>query len=71
MKTGLRWVVATAIWWAGQSGLAAQGCAMCKSSIAAQSEAVVASINAGILILLVPPLLIMSTILYVATRYRE
>ncbi len=49
----------------------AQGCAMCRSSIAAQNDSVVASINAGILILLVPPLAIMSTILYFAFRARD
>ncbi len=44
---------------------------MCRSSIAAQADSVVSSINAGILILLVPPVAIMSTILYFAFRARE
>ena len=39
----------------------AQGCAMCKSAAAAQSEAAAKSLNWGILLLLVPPVTIMSS----------
>lgn len=53
------------------SPLLAQGCAMCKSSIAAQNDTVINSINTGILILLFPPLLILSAILYFAFRQSE
>ena len=41
-----------------------QGCAMCKTSIAAQSGTVVSALQSGILVLLVPPLAIMGAILY-------
>ena len=71
MKTKRAMAVAAALWAASQGGLLAQGCAMCKSSIAAQTDAVISSINAGILILLGPPLLILATIVFVAVRLRE
>ncbi len=51
-----------------QGQLWAQGCVMCRSSLAGQTNALLASLGWGILILLVPPLVIVSTILYVAFR---
>ncbi|MFQ5739416.1 MAG: hypothetical protein ACE5JX_10435 [Acidobacteriota bacterium] len=49
----------------------AQGCAMCRASVAAQTATLVHSLNLGILILLVPPLVIMGAILYAAFRDQE
>ena len=46
----------------------AQGCAMCKTSLSAQTDNVVSSLQSGIVILLIPPLLLMSAILLVAFR---
>ncbi len=46
----------------------AQGCAMCKTSLSAQTDNVVSSLQSGIVILLIPPLLMMSVILLVAFR---
>ncbi len=51
------------------SPLLAQGCAMCKASIAGQTVTLARSLNLGIVVLLIPPLLIMSVILYLAFRY--
>lgn len=51
--------------------LVAQGCAMCKTVAAAQSKAAAASLNWGILLLLVPPVTIMSSLLLFAFRYRN
>ena len=50
------------------SPAAAQGCAMCRSALEGQVERVVQAINLGILVLLIPPLTIMSTILFVTFR---
>ena len=50
------------------SPAAAQGCAMCLSALEGQVESVVQAINLGILVLLIPPLTIMSTILFVTFR---
>jgi len=50
------------------SPAAAQGCAMCRSALEGQVESVVQAINLGILVLLIPPLTIMSTILFVTFR---
>jgi hypothetical protein len=51
--------------------LLAQGCAMCKTVAAAQSKEAAASLNWGILLLLVPPVTIMSGLLLFAFRYRN
>ena len=48
--------------------LIAQGCAMCKTAAAAQSKEAAASLNWGILLLLVPPVAIMSSLLLFAFR---
>ena len=53
-----------------QLGLA-QGCAMCKSSLAAQGQNVIAALQLGILVLLVPPLAIMGSFLYIAFRRED
>ena len=45
----------------------AQGCSMCKTSLAS-FDSIASTINVGILILLFPPLLIRSSILFVAYR---
>ena len=50
--------------------LLAQGCAMCKTVAAAQSKDATASLNWGILLLLVPPVTIMSSLLLFAFRCR-
>lgn len=49
----------------------AQGCAMCKTVAAAQSKAAADSLNWGILVLLVPPVTIMSSLLLFAFRCRN
>jgi len=51
----------------------AQGCAMCKSSIAGSSDAasLSAKINLGILVLLVPVVLILSAMIVLVYRYRD
>jgi hypothetical protein len=51
--------------------LLAQGCAMCKTVAAAQSKEAATSLNWGILLLLVPPVTIMSSILLFAFRCRN
>jgi len=51
--------------------LLAQGCAMCKTVAAAQSKEAAASLNWGILLLLVPPVTIMSSLLVFAFRCRN
>ena len=53
-----------------QLGLA-QGCAMCKSSLAAQGQNVVGALQLGILVLLIPPLAIMGIFLYLAFRRED
>ena len=53
-----------------QLGLA-QGCAMCKSSLAAQGQDVISTLQLGILVLLIPPLAIMGTFLYIAFRQEQ
>jgi hypothetical protein len=52
-------------------GLLAQGCAMCKAVAGAQSKEAIASLNWGILLLLVPPVTIMSSLLLFAFRCRN
>ena len=49
-------------------GLMAQGCAMCKSS--AQVLGQFSTLNAGILVLGVPPVMILALFLYLAFRQR-
>lgn len=51
-----------------ESGLMAQGCAMCKSS--AQVLGQFSTLNAGILVLGVPPVMILALFLYLAFRQR-
>lgn len=51
--------------------LLAQGCAMCKTVAAAQSKEAAASLNWGILLLLVPPVAIMSSLLLFAFNCRN
>ncbi len=46
----------------------AQGCAMCRSALEGQVQSAVDAINLGIVVLLIPPLTIMSTILFVTFR---
>ncbi len=66
-KTG-RAVVALSAGLLMQPSVWAQGCSMCKTSLAGQMDSLIASLSLGIVILLVPPLAILSTILYVAHR---
>ena len=49
----------------------AQGCAMCKTVAAAQSKEAATSLNWGILLLLVPPVTIMSGLLLFTFRCRN
>ena len=51
--------------------LLAQGCAMCKTVAGAQSKEAATSLNWGILLLLVPPVTIMSSLLLFAFRCRN
>ena len=51
--------------------LLAQGCALCKTVAAAQSKEAATSLNWGILLLLVPPVTIMSSLLLFAFRCRN
>ena len=46
----------------------AQGCAMCRSALEGQVQSAVQAINLGIVVLLIPPLTIMSTILFITFR---
>ncbi len=50
------------------SPAAAQGCAMCRSALEGQVESVVQAVNLGIVVLLIPPLTIMSAILFITFR---
>lgn len=50
------------------SPVAAQGCAMCRSALEGQAQSVVQAINLGIVVLLIPPLTIMSAILFITFR---
>lgn len=51
-----------------ESGLLAQGCAMCKTS--AQALGQFSPLNAGVLVLGVPPVMILALFLYLAFRQR-
>ena len=53
------------------SVLLGQGCAMCKTSIATQAAGLIRALNFGILVLLFPPLIIVSTIVLVIVRDRR
>ncbi len=44
----------------------AQGCAMCKAAAESQGNSAAGALNAGILVLLFPPLLILSAIVFMA-----
>lgn len=44
---------------------------MCKSSLAAQNDNLILALQTGILVLLIPPLLIVGIILYVAFKYKD
>ena len=52
----------------GSSPALAQGCAMCKTTLGAQMSGAIEALHLGIVILLVPPIGIMSTILFVTFR---
>ena len=49
----------------------AQGCAMCRSTLEAQNETVTGALQLGILVLLIPPLAIMGTFIYIAFRKED
>ena len=66
-RAGFTMAVLGMISWA-DSGLMAQGCAMCKSS--AQVLGQFSTLNAGILVLGVPPVMILALFLYLAFRQR-
>ncbi len=50
------------------SPAAAQGCAMCRTALEGQAQSLTQALNLGILVLLIPPITIMSTILFVTFR---
>jgi len=50
---------------------AAQGCASCYTTAAAGGSQTIHALHSGILILLVPPVLLLSGILIVTTRWKE
>ena len=50
------------------SFLEAQGCAMCRTTAAVQAAGALQALNLGIVVLLVPPVMLMSAILYIAFR---
>ncbi len=50
------------------SPAAAQGCAMCRTALEGQAQSFIQALNLGILVLLIPPITIMSTILFVTFR---
>ncbi len=50
------------------SPAAAQGCAMCRTALEGQAQSLIQALNLGILVLLIPPITIMSTILFVTFR---
>ncbi|MBI4447031.1 MAG: hypothetical protein HY645_14140 [Acidobacteria bacterium] len=56
---------------AADTSLLAQGCALCKSTLARQAAGLLRAINSGIMILLFPPVIMMSLILIAAFRKRE
>ena len=64
----LLWVV---LCFCAASPTFAQGCAMCKTAAASQSDQATQALNRGILLLLVPPVTIMSGILVFAFRCRN
>ena len=51
--------------------LLAQGCAMCKTAVASQEASMMEALNLGIMVLLVPPVGILTTILVFAFRHDE
>ena len=51
--------------------LLAQGCAMCKTAVASQGASMMEALNLGIIVLLVPPIGILTTILVFAFRRDE
>jgi hypothetical protein len=69
----LLWVTIVAVFVAGFLPLTVlgQGCPMCKTVAAAQSEQAAKSLNQAIVLLLVPPVTIMSSILVFAFRCRN
>jgi len=71
-----RWLVAASIsvmMLAVQSSAFAQGCAMCKTSIAGSSDAAktAAKFDIGVLVLLLPVLVISGVIVRLIYRYRD
>lgn len=53
------------------SPVLAQGCVMCKNALSAQLVEVIRAFNLGILVLIFPPVFIMSAILYIAFWRRD
>ena len=70
MRNGSSTLAASLLAWVSLNGtdLLAQGCAMCKTVAEAQSREAAASLNLGILFLLVPPVAIMAGLLLFAFR---
>ena len=62
------WLVSSLLFLFFSAPAAAQGCAMCRSALEGQVQSAVEAINLGIVVLLIPPLTIMSTILFVTFR---
>ena len=50
------------------SWAAAQGCAMCRTALEGQAQSFIQTLNLGIVVLLIPPIAIMSTIHFVTFR---
>ena len=50
------------------SPLLAQSCPLCKTALIGQAESILDAINLGILVLLFPPLVLMSSIVIIAFR---
>ncbi len=65
MKT---WLFSSLLFLFFSSPAAAQGCAMCRSALESQVQSAVQAINLGIVVLLIPPLTIMSAILFITFR---
>lgn len=70
-KQGCSLAAAALLSLADVSQLLAQGCAMCKTTAAAQSSQAIAALNLGILVLLIPPVAIMSGLFLFAFRRRN
>lgn len=62
------WVLLVVVALATADSAWAQGCVMCKTSLTGQAAGLIQALNLGIIILLVPPLAILSTILLIVFR---